>query len=90
MTPRIKLNSLLFWDLVVLIGLTSMCPGTARADGSYVYYEDSYATEGDSDYISGDGCYYSNGTAVVSFMVVDAYVIHALFRNSRRGSCIMG
>jgi len=59
MTPRTKSNSLLFWDLVVLIGLTSMCPGTARADGSYVYYEDSYATEGDSDYISGDGCYYS-------------------------------
>ena len=31
-----------------------------------------------------------NGTAVVSFVVVDVYVMHALFRSSRRGSCIMG
>jgi len=31
-----------------------------------------------------------NGTAVVSLVVVDAYVIHRLFRSSRRGSCIMG
>ena len=33
---------------------------------------------------------YPNGTAVVSFVVVDVYVMHALFRSSRRGSCIMG
>ena len=34
--------------------------------------------------------HHTNGTAVVSFVVVDVYVMHALFRSSRRGSCIMG
>jgi hypothetical protein len=31
-----------------------------------------------------------NGTAVVSSVLVDVYVIHTLFRSSRRGSCIIG
>ena len=38
----------------------------------------------------GNGGDLANGTAVVSFVVVDVYVMHALFRSSRRGSCIMG
>ncbi len=33
---------------------------------------------------------YANGTAVVSFLLVDAYVIQPLFRSFRRGSCFMG
>jgi len=46
MTQRMEFKSLFLWGLVVLIGLASVPSEMARAGGSYVYYDDSYATPG--------------------------------------------
>ena len=55
MTPRTRFNSLFLCIMVVPVSLVSMPSGVAGAGGSYVYYEDSYATPDDSDSDSGDG-----------------------------------
>ena len=64
---------------------SSVYSGLARDYGSFML-QNALAISLALDIEDGE----MNGTAVVSFVVVDVYVMHALFRSSRRGSCIMG
>jgi len=72
--------------VILAVSLLALCVGlTAQAGDPPNYALNGTATQSTMDWGG-----VPNGTAVVSFMVVDAYVIQHLFRSSRRGSCIMG